>query len=62
MKTCGIPISHILLSRKLDPWNKQVIQPDQDMHVCVCGGWRRDSSEDHVWFEDRWMVASLCDE
>jgi hypothetical protein len=18
--------------------------------------------EDHVWFEDRWMVASLCDE
>jgi hypothetical protein len=20
------------------------------------------SAEDHVWFEDRWMVASLCDE
>jgi hypothetical protein len=20
------------------------------------------STEDHVWFEDRWMVASLCDE
>jgi hypothetical protein len=20
------------------------------------------TSEDHVWFEDRWMVASLCDE
>jgi hypothetical protein len=19
-------------------------------------------AEDHVWFEDRWMVASLCDE
>jgi hypothetical protein len=18
--------------------------------------------EDHVWFEDRWMVASMCDE
>jgi hypothetical protein len=18
--------------------------------------------EDHVWFEDRWMVTSLCDE
>jgi hypothetical protein len=18
--------------------------------------------EDHVWFEDRWMVGSLCDE
>jgi hypothetical protein len=22
----------------------------------------RHMSEDHVWFEDRWMVASLCDE
>jgi hypothetical protein len=21
-----------------------------------------DLNEDHVWFEDRWMVASLCDE
>jgi hypothetical protein len=20
------------------------------------------TTEDHVWFEDRWMVASLCDE
>jgi hypothetical protein len=20
------------------------------------------ATEDHVWFEDRWMVASLCDE
>jgi hypothetical protein len=19
-------------------------------------------TKDHVWFEDRWMVASLCDE
>jgi hypothetical protein len=23
---------------------------------------RRPKLEDHVWFEDRWMVASLCDE
>jgi hypothetical protein len=22
----------------------------------------RDMFEDHVWFEDRWMVASLCHE
>jgi hypothetical protein len=22
----------------------------------------RAEGEDHVWFEDRWMVASLCDE
>jgi hypothetical protein len=21
-----------------------------------------EAGEDHVWFEDRWMVASLCDE
>jgi hypothetical protein len=21
-----------------------------------------DTFEDHVWFEDRWIVASLCDE
>jgi hypothetical protein len=20
------------------------------------------NAEDHVWFEDQWMVASLCDE
>jgi hypothetical protein len=26
------------------------------------GGMRRRRREDHVWFEDRWMVASLCDE
>jgi hypothetical protein len=23
---------------------------------------RRSQCEDHVWFEDRWMVAPLCDE
>jgi hypothetical protein len=27
----------------------------------VLGG-RFGNSEDHVWFEDRWMVSSLCDE
>jgi hypothetical protein len=25
-------------------------------------GRQLDHREDHVWFEDRWMVASLCDE
>jgi hypothetical protein len=24
--------------------------------------WRQRPVEDHVWFEDRWMVASLYDE
>jgi hypothetical protein len=30
----------------------------------VAGGWfvLREKYEDHVWFEDRWMVASWCDE
>jgi hypothetical protein len=23
---------------------------------------KRTVCEDHVWFEDRWIVASLCDE
>jgi hypothetical protein len=23
---------------------------------------RNEATEDHVWFEDRWMVASSCDE
>jgi hypothetical protein len=27
-----------------------------------CAGAAGGSGEDHVWFEDRWMVASLCDE
>jgi hypothetical protein len=33
------------------PQQSMSVQPTQ--HV---------GSEDHVWFEDRWMVASLCDE
>jgi hypothetical protein len=27
-----------------------------------CGLVRLGDGEDHVWFGDRWMVASLCDE
>jgi hypothetical protein len=32
--------------------------------LSVCGGNTGGAGaiEDHVWFEDRWMVASLCDE
>jgi hypothetical protein len=30
---------------------------------CAYGSHGRDGAlEDHVWFEDRWMVASSCDE
>jgi hypothetical protein len=30
-------------------------------HLFPVGCWRG-IIEDHVWFEDRWMVASMCDE
>jgi hypothetical protein len=30
--------------------------------ACAVDILRNRPSEDHVWFEDRWMVASLCDE
>jgi hypothetical protein len=26
------------------------------------GGSKKGTGEDHVWFEDQWMVASWCDE
>jgi hypothetical protein len=42
-KTCGIPVSHVLSSRKPDPWEQRVIQHDQDVHVLVYGGWRMHS-------------------
>jgi hypothetical protein len=29
---------------------------------CVVNALIKGEIEDHVWFEDRWMVASLCDE
>jgi hypothetical protein len=31
-------------------------------NVCVINALIKGEIEDHVWFEDRWMVASLCDE
>jgi hypothetical protein len=33
----------MLSSRKSDPWEQQVIHPDQDMHLCVYGGWMMNS-------------------
>jgi hypothetical protein len=32
------------------------------LHVGVVNALIKGEIEDHVWFEDRWMVASLCDE
>jgi hypothetical protein len=36
-------------------WYESVILSKDHMTIDM-------KSEDHVWFEDRWMVASLCDE
>jgi hypothetical protein len=36
--------------------------PPQTNESCLIMCGYMDQSEDHVWFEDRWMVASLCDE
>jgi hypothetical protein len=43
-ETCGVPVSHVLLIRKPDPWEQRVIQPYQDVYLCVCGGWGMNSS------------------
>jgi hypothetical protein len=32
------------------------------LYVGVVNALIKGETEDHVWFEDRWMVASLCDE
>jgi hypothetical protein len=32
------------------------------LYVCVVNAFIKVEIEDHVWFEDWWMVASWCDE
>jgi hypothetical protein len=32
------------------------------LYVGVVNALMKGEIEDHVWFEDQWMVASLCDE
>jgi hypothetical protein len=32
------------------------------LYVCVVNSLIKGEIEDHVWFEDRWMVVSWCDE
>jgi hypothetical protein len=32
------------------------------LYVGVVNALIKGEIEDHVWFKDRWMVASLCDE
>jgi hypothetical protein len=32
------------------------------LYVCVVNALIEGEIEDHVWLEDRWVVASLCDE
>jgi hypothetical protein len=30
--------------------------------VCVVSALTKGEIEDHVWFENRWMITSWCDE
>jgi hypothetical protein len=41
---------------------QSVPTPDKCPTCCRSNLRRSSLLEDHVWFEDRWMVASLCDE
>jgi hypothetical protein len=50
--------SIILPSHKISPWISQASPRNSKGKM---EGENR-KTEDHVWFEDRWMVASLCDE
>jgi hypothetical protein len=48
--------------RSIDSWSIVVIRSfARPLQVMAMNAARSDF-EDHVWFEDRWMVASLCDE
>jgi hypothetical protein len=41
----------------------EIIRQKLESTPTSCGGLgHRCRTEDHVWSEDRWMVASLCDE
>jgi hypothetical protein len=41
-----------------DKWD----QLKEQFNSNFAGAMGRSDTEDHVWFEDRWMVASLYDE
>jgi hypothetical protein len=45
-----------LVDRDEALWNARA---DLEKTRTLAANWE---AEDHVWFEDRWMVASLCDE
>jgi hypothetical protein len=68
------PVRPVLLTgqigtHRLD-WFGAAKSPSSVLRSWLCGSTKEPSGflvnhqkpEDHVWFEDRWMVASLCDE
>jgi hypothetical protein len=38
------------------------VAPELSPELLLPPGVSKRKGEDHVWFKDRWMVASLCDE
>jgi hypothetical protein len=48
--------------RELDVWPRRRQVEEWPDHTSVLLLVHVFTFEDHVWFEDRWMVASLCDE
>jgi hypothetical protein len=42
--------------------SEQELQELRDAALETCRSVEEGEAEDHVWFEDWWMVASLCDE
>jgi hypothetical protein len=50
-------LGYIVSQRGIEPNPKKVVAD-----VVFRARFPRRLGEDHVWFEDRWMVASLCDE
>jgi hypothetical protein len=50
-------IPHQIPKRKV-PKTLQEIHEERAQKITT----KNERDEDHVWFEGRWMVASLCDE
>jgi hypothetical protein len=50
--------------RRKEGWHRGIERwrREEWLHRGIKSRRRRWKDENHVWFEDRWMVASLCDE
>jgi hypothetical protein len=58
----SLPFFQVLWSTKNFQWSESQKQAFQELKDYLSNMTKLCPLEDHVWFEDRWMVASLCDE